>query len=120
MYVMFLWTTVVFLWTTVSQTEKGSWWPLCLGSVPAGVIRISDTSGSDICANLGRCEGGPTFHGSRSSKEIRIQNASCQMGGREVTGRLNCFFLQENEWSRSYKEINQHPSPRDRLATLAD
>ena len=28
---------------------------------------------------------GPPFHGSRSSREITIQNASCQMGGREVT-----------------------------------
>ena len=28
---------------------------------------------------------GPPFHGSRSSREIKIQNASCQMGGREVT-----------------------------------
>ena len=31
---------------------------------------------------------GPPFHGSRSSREIKIQNASCrQMGGRGVTGR---------------------------------
>ena len=30
---------------------------------------------------------GPPFHGSRSLKEIKIQNASCQMGCREVTGR---------------------------------
>ena len=22
---------------------------------------------------------------------------------------INCFFLQGNEWSRSYREINQHP-----------
>ena len=28
---------------------------------------------------------GPPFHGSRSSREIKTQNASCQMGGREVT-----------------------------------
>ena len=28
---------------------------------------------------------GPPFHGSRSSREINIQNASSQMGGREVT-----------------------------------
>ena len=34
---------------------------------------------------LGRCEKGPPFHGSRSSREVKIQNASCQMGGREVT-----------------------------------
>ena len=26
----------------------------------------------------------PPFHGSRSSRVIKIQNASCQMGGREV------------------------------------
>ena len=29
----------------------------------------------------------PPFHGSRSSREIKLQNASCQMGGREVTKR---------------------------------
>ena len=28
---------------------------------------------------------GPPFHGSRSSREINIQHASCQMGGREFT-----------------------------------
>ena len=28
---------------------------------------------------------GPPFHGWRSSREIEIQNASCQMGGRKVT-----------------------------------
>ena len=28
---------------------------------------------------------GPPFDGSRSSREIELQNASCQMGGREVT-----------------------------------
>ena len=28
---------------------------------------------------------GPPFHGSRSSREIKSQNVSCQMGGREVT-----------------------------------
>ena len=30
---------------------------------------------------------GPPLHGSRSSMEIKLQNASCQMGGGEVTGR---------------------------------
>ena len=30
---------------------------------------------------------GLPFHGSRSSREIKLQNASCQMGGRKVTGR---------------------------------
>ena len=32
------------------------------------------------------------------------------MGGREATRRENRFSLQENEWSRSYREINQHPN----------
>ena len=27
---------------------------------------------------------GPPFHGSRSPRETKYQNASCQMGGREV------------------------------------
>ena len=35
---------------------------------------------------LGHCERGPPFHGSRSSREIKLQNASCQMGGHEVAG----------------------------------
>ena len=47
-------------------------------------------------ARMGRCEKGPPFHGSRSSRKIKIQNASCQMGGRER--------------SRSYRGINQNPS----------
>ena len=34
---------------------------------------------------FGALRKGPPFHGSRSSREIKIQNASCQMGGREVT-----------------------------------
>ena len=40
------------------------------------------------------------------------KNSECKLsnGCREVTGRYICFFLQENEWSRSYMEINQHPS----------
>ena len=44
----------------------------------------------------------------RSLREIRIQNASCQMRGREVTGRWSCLFQQGNdEWSRSYRVTNQ-------------
>ena len=35
--------------------------------------------------SFGALRRGPPFHGSRSSREIKIQNASCQMGGREVT-----------------------------------
>ena len=45
--------------------------------------------------------------GVRSSREVTIQNASCQMGGREVT-RWTASFC--NERLRSYREINQHPS----------
>ena len=33
---------------------------------------------------VGALRKGPPFHGSRSSREIKIQNASCQMGGCEV------------------------------------
>ena len=34
--------------------------------------------------NIGALRKGPPVHGSRSSREINIHNASCQMGGREV------------------------------------
>ena len=55
---------------------------------------------------------GPPFHLSRSSREMKNQNGSCQMRGHEVTRRLKCFFqiLRENERSRSYREIIQHPN----------
>ena len=36
-------------------------------------------------SEFGVLRNGPPFHGSRSSREIKLQNASCQMGGREVT-----------------------------------
>ena len=55
---------------------------------------------------------GSPCHGSRSSTEMKIQDACCQMGGREVARRQNRFFLQENEWSRSYRVINfSSPKP---------
>ena len=38
-----------------------------------------------IVDDCGALRKGPPFHGSRSSREIKSQNASCQMGGREVT-----------------------------------
>ena len=54
---------------------------------------------------------GPPFHGSRSSSEIETQNGSCQMGGREVTGRYKLLLsARKNEWSRSYRVTKQHPS----------
>ena len=40
------------------------------------------------------------------------------MGGREVAGRKNCFFLQENEWSQSYKVTRQHPNLAWNFMTL--
>ena len=56
---------------------------------------------------------GPPFHGSRNQREIETQSASCQIGGREVTGRYNRFLLQENERSRSYKMTNLYPKLYD-------
>ena len=82
-----------------------SWGPLGWYRAPIFPVR-------DFLADpgLGRCEGVLHLHGSRSLKEITLQNGSCQMGGREVTGRQNHFFLQKDEWSRSYREINRHPN----------
>ena len=52
----------------------------------------------------------PKFKGDIIIK-IQNRNGSCQMGGREVTGRLlKFFFLREDEWSRSYRVTKQHPS----------
>ena len=41
---------------------------------------------------------------------MKIQNASCQMGGREDTKVIKLLLSAENEWSRSCREINQHPN----------
>ena len=41
--------------------------------------------------------------------QTKIQIESCQIDGREVTGRYTCFFLQENAWSLSHRVTNQHP-----------
>ena len=49
---------------------------------------------------------GPLFHGSQCSRKIKLQNASCQMGGRKVTGRQNCFSLQEKEWLQPMGHYN--------------
>ena len=40
-----------------------------------------------LCDTLTLAEKGPPVHGSRSSREIDTRNASCRMGGGEVTGR---------------------------------
>ena len=42
---------------------------------------------------IGEMLKGPSFRGSRSCTETKMQSASCQKGGREVTGRCSC--LQE-------------------------
>ena len=43
------------------------------------------TPPAEKITKFGALRKGPPFHGSRSSREIKIQNASCQTGGREVT-----------------------------------
>ena len=43
-----------------------------------GIVTIASFKG-------GALRKGPPFHRSRSSREIKNQNASCQTGGREVT-----------------------------------
>ena len=56
---------------------------------------------------MGRCERvllTPPFHGSRSSREMKIQNASCQMGGREVTGSILSYL--KASWSRHLNTCN--------------
>ena len=50
-----------------------------------------------FCLCLGGLRKWPPFHGSRSLEEMKIQKASCQMGGCEVTKRYNCWFLLTNE-----------------------
>ena len=59
---------------------------------------------------MGRCERVLHFMGGEVKGETKIQNGSCQMGGREVTGRYKRFFLREHERSRSYRVTDQHPS----------
>ena len=53
-------------------------------STPKSTAKFKSEFGS-FAAKIGALRKGPPFHGSRSSREIKIQNASCQMGGREVT-----------------------------------
>ena len=63
-------------------------------------LRLHDFQGQEIQDHLhlvnsnflvasmslwGVAKGSCVFHGSRSSRETKVQNASCQMGGREVT-----------------------------------
>ena len=50
-------------------------------------ILPGDFPGGFFWALFGALRKDPPFHGSRSSREIKLQNASCQMGGRKVTRR---------------------------------
>ena len=59
---------------------------------------------------IGALQKGPPFHGSRSSREMKIQNASCQMGGREVR-RWQKLLLSAGKWVvAKLQGDNQHPS----------
>ena len=60
-------------------------------------------------AVIGALRQGPPFHGSRSYREIKIQNESCRIGGGQAAGDKTASFCSEP--SRSCREINQHPSP---------
>ena len=44
-------------------------------------------SNMGVLVSFGALRKGSPFQGSRSLREIKLQNASCQMGGREVTRR---------------------------------
>ena len=46
-----------------------------------------------------------------------MQDASCQAGGCEVTGRLKLLLSTEYEWSQSYGDRNQHPCPPGNFVT---
>ena len=66
-------------------------------SLPLAISSYRFRQMSSQCFSIsGALRKGPPFHGSRSSSEIKSQNASCH--------KTASF-----EWSRSYREINQHP-----------
>ena len=48
---------------------------------------VAGIAALQIATDFGPLRKGPPFHGSQSSGEMKIQNASCQTGGRDVTGR---------------------------------
>ena len=53
---------------------------------------------------------GSSVSWSWSSREIKLQNASCQCVVAKLQGDKLLLFLQGKEWSWSYREINQHPN----------
>ena len=55
---------------------------------------------------------GPSFHGSRSYREIKMQDESCQVG---VPGRQGCFFLLENERLQSAKLQGDKPASQSSM-----
>ena len=58
------------------RTTKFIFYAVCKGGADALDVWV-----------FGALRSGPPFQGLRSWREIKIQNASCQMGDREVTGR---------------------------------
>ena len=54
----------------------------------------------------------PKGKGNRKSGAKGSKKSECKLSnGRSRSYKvINCFFLQGNQWSRSYREINQHPS----------
>ena len=77
----------------VLEKNRAPMGPEIISSTGAGVWRKAAKAFPDSrsvldrfqSVNIGALRKGPPFHGSRSSKEIKIWNANCQMGGREVT-----------------------------------
>ena len=73
--------------------------------LPNPLIYRASRKSAKICKNLRKC----AFRVRFLPFAVSL-NESCQMGGREVAGRSNGFFLQESERSRSYRVTNQHPN----------
>ena len=78
-----------------------------MGELDQRLPSIRKTFSNNSSNIVGVLRKGLPFHGSRSYREINMQNESSQMGGHEVTGRQNWFFLQENKGSRSHKSASQ-------------
>ena len=72
-----------------------------------------------MCANLVECL--VVSKGSSFSWVTKLQGDNyvwkLPRGGHEVRERERCFCLQEDEWSRSYKERSQHPNHPESFMT---
>ena len=59
---------------------------LCSDTCHIARLPVAIVSENSIALGfIGALRKAPPFHGTRSSREIKFQNASCQMGDREVT-----------------------------------